>query len=135
MNKFYIVALFSLLCLPISAFAAGCPETSIHEAAKANRNAYIKELYDTAIQNPEDTRSQSACLSSIESIGDIFSFGVSLPSVDELIGQICAQVDSILQEQINGAINLATTTVQEASSFEVVANPQDMVSDLINSLK
>jgi len=105
--------LFLLLAVPC--FAASCDDTqSMANAAMRERNAYARETINTTMPDPEDGRGMFAgCLNSINSIGNRFTLGLSLPSMDQIIAAMCRQVDSKIQEKMNEALNEARSTVNQ----------------------
>jgi hypothetical protein len=104
-----------LLFLAAPCFAASCNDTqSAANAAMRERNAYARETINTTMPDPEDGRSAFAgCLNSISSIGNIFTLGISFPSLDQLIEGMCRQIDSKIQEKMNEVLNEARSTVNQ----------------------
>lgn len=135
MFKFFIMVAFSFLLVNSAYASTNCPETSVHEAVKKSRNEYMKDVYNDAILDPEETRKLSDCLSGIEAMGDIFSMGVSLPSVDSIFDKLCGKMDSELQKTINNTMDKVTTPLEANPVFDVVGNPDYMVNNIINNLK
>ncbi len=138
--------LFIVLCLASCFFqcdeaqaAAGCPEDSVVEQAKKKHADFITDMYDTAVGQPSDSRERAACLGSIENLGDIFSMGVSLPSLDSVMEQVCSKADSMLQSAINNArdkiTNLKDEVIDNNPVFSVVMSPDKVVSDLLGNLR
>jgi hypothetical protein len=112
MKLFFLTLVFTLMALP--AFAA-CADTQ-NAAAKAvrERNALVKGSINVTMPDPEDVRGPlSDCLNSIHGIGDVFSLGVSFPSMEQIIAGMCRQVDSMIQEKINDVLSEAHSTVNE----------------------
>ncbi len=138
MKKILLMFLLSL-CLQTKAFAGKCPEDSIVEEAKKAHADFITEIYDVAVGSPSDSRNLSACLGSIEELGNIFSMGVSLPSFDDVLDKVCDEADSYLQNSINEAKNklneMKDEVLEQNPTFSVVLSPDKVVNDLLGRLK
>ncbi len=113
--KKIILCLFALLFLQNQALAGNCPEDSVVEEIKKAQTDFITEIYDTAVGNPSDSREFANCLSSIEDIGDIFSMGISLPSMDDILDKVCDELD----HQLKNAINEAKDKVKELLTHQI----------------
>ena len=107
--------LLSLMLLFVAApcLAAPCGDTqNAATTAIKERNARVKETHNTTMPDPEEDRGPlSNCLGSIASIGDAFSLGVSIPSMDSIINGMCRQVDSMIQSKMNEVLSEARSSV------------------------
>ncbi|SCM69899.1 hypothetical protein [Desulfovibrio sp. 86] len=102
-----------LVLTSVPCFAASCSDTqnAATEAIK-ERNARVKDTHNTTMPDPEEDRGPlSNCLGSIASIGDAFSLGVSIPSMDSIINGMCRQVDSLIQSKMNEVLSEARSSV------------------------
>ena len=129
-----------MLLLAVPCFAAPCDDTqSMANAAMKERNAFAKGAINTTMPDPEDLRSAFAgCLNSISSIGSVFTLGISLPSMDQIIAGMCRQVDSMIQEKINDVLNEARSTVNEIgrnNPFQVSAGGHNIGVSISGKLK
>jgi len=104
-----------LLLLATPCFAAPCDDTqSMANAAMRDRNAYAKGAINTTMPDPEAGRGAfSNCLNSIGTIGNIFTLGISFPSMDQIIAGMCRQVDSMIQDKINDVLGDVRSSVNE----------------------
>ena len=103
-----LLTLFATPC-----FAGSCQDTQeAVSAAILERSGRVTDSHNVLLPDPEAERgSLSNCLSTINNIGDAFSLGVSLPSMDQIVAGLCSQVDSMIQQKINEAHNKVLTTV------------------------
>lgn len=103
----YIVALFLLFAFAVPCAAGSCQD--IQESANAaiqSRNNRVSESHNTAMPDPENEREGlSQCLGTINALGDPFNLGVSLPDFEQIVGGLCSQVDSFIQQKINEVHN------------------------------
>ena len=75
---------------------------------------------------------------SINGIGDAFSLGVTLPSMDQIVAGICSQVDSYIHQKINDAHNQVLNTVNGLGGnnpFKVYGTSGDYILHLKGKLK
>ena len=80
----------------------------------------------------------SGCLGSVNAIGDAFSLGVTLPSMDQIVAGMCSQVDSFIQQKINDAHNQVLTTVNGIGGynpFKVYGTGGDYVVKITGKLQ
>jgi hypothetical protein len=105
--------LFLLMATPC--FASPCDDMqSAAIMAMRDRNTFAKNAINTTMPDPEAVRGAfSSCLNSISNIGAVFSFGVSIPSLDQIIASMCRQVDSMIQSKVNDVMNEARSTANE----------------------
>lgn len=103
----YIVALFLLFASAVPCAAGSCQD--IQESANAaiqSRNNRVSESHNTTMPDPESEREGlSQCLGTINALGDPFNLGVSLPDFEQIVGGLCSQVDSFIQQKINEVHN------------------------------
>lgn len=68
------------------------------------RNERVSDTHDVLMPDPETERDAlSGCLGSVNAIGDVFSLGVTLPSMDQIVAGMCSQVNSYINRKINEA--------------------------------
>ena len=86
---------------------AACPDAqSAASAAMRERNSRVLETLNTTTPDPEETRDAlSTCLGSVLALGDAFSLGVTLPSMDDILNGMCRQVEGLLQSKLNEALS------------------------------
>ena len=129
-----------LVLTSVPCFAASCSDTqnAATEAIK-ERNARVKDTHNTTMPDPEEDRGPlSNCLGSIASIGDAFSLGVSIPSMDSIINGMCRQVDSMIQSKMNEVLSEArssVTAIGKNNPFQVSGSGSDVAGSLIRKLK
>ena len=103
------------------------------------RNGRVSKTHDVLMPDPETERDAlSVCLGSINGIGDAFSLGVSLPSMDQIVAGICSQVDSYIHQKINDAHNQVLNTVNGLGGnnpFKVYGTSGDYILHLKGKLK
>ena len=134
--------LLSLMLLFVAApcLAAPCGDTqNAATTAIKERNARVKETHNTTMPDPEEDRGPLAgCLGSIASIGDAFSLGVSIPSMDSIINGMCKQVDSMIQSKMDEVLSEARSTINgigQNNPFQVSGSGSDVAGSLIRKLK
>ena len=134
--------LLSLMLLFVAApcLAAPCGDTqNAATTAIKERNARVKETHNTTMPDPEEDRGPlSNCLGSIASIGDAFSLGVSIPSMDSIINGMCRQVDSMIQSKMNEVLSEARSSIAQIgrnNPFQVSGSGSDVAGSLIRKLK
>ena len=121
-------------------FAGSCSDTqNAASAAIKERNTRVKETHNTTMPDPEEDRGPlSNCLGSIASIGDAFSLGVSIPSMDSIVNGMCRQVDSMIQSKMNEVLSEARSSVAAIgrnNPFQVSGSGSDVTGSLIRKLK
>lgn len=104
-----------LLCMILAApcFAGSCQDMrDAVGGAMRERNGRVSNTHDVLMPDPETERDAlSGCLGSVNAIGDAFSLGVTLPSMDQIVEGMCSQVDSLIQQKINDAHNQVLNAV------------------------
>ena len=121
-------------------FAGSCGDTqSAASNAIKERNSAVRESHNTTMPDPEEDRGPLAgCLGSIASIGDAFSLGVTIPSMDSIINGMCRQVDSMIQSKMNEVLSEArssVTAIGKNNPFQVSGSGSDVAGSLIRKLK
>ncbi len=93
----------------------GCPDVHNSVAtALEERNANTTSTFNTAMPDPEESRDALAgCLGNISSLGDAFSLGVSIPSMDSIVNNLCSSVNSMLQAKINSVHNQVINNIND----------------------
>lgn len=107
--------------------------------ALEERNTNTTSTFNTAMPDPEEGRDALAgCLGSISTIGDAFTLGVSLPSMDSIISSICGSVDSYIQAKINSVHNQVVNNINsigDNNPFKVYGTGGDYVVKLKGKLQ
>jgi hypothetical protein len=137
--KVLLVTFLLMLCAS-PCFAGSCPDAqNAANAAIQSRNAKVAEGYNTTMPDPEDTRGPFAdCLSSIGSLGDAFNLGIAFPSMDQVVGSMCRQVDSLIQSKIQDVLSKAKSSVPDIGGynpFQVGGSASSISSAIIGKLK
>lgn len=138
MRIFFVMLFLVLSAVPV--FAGSCSDTqSAASTAIKERNAAVKEIHNTAMPDPEEDRGAlSSCLGSVASIGDAFSLGVSLPSMEQIISGMCNRVDSEIQSKINEALSETRSSIGgigQNNPFQVSGSSSGIVSGIIGKIK
>ena len=137
--KILCVTLILVLCA-VPSFAGSCSDTqSAASTAIKERNAVVKEIHNTTMPDPEDDRGAlSSCLDSVANLGDAFSLGVSLPSMDQIISGMCNRVNSEIQSKMNEALSETRSSVGgigQNNPFQVSGSSSGIVSGIIGKIK
>ena len=122
------------------ALAGSCSDTqSAASNAIKERNSAVRESHNTTMPDPEEDRGAlSSCLDSVASIGDAFSMGVSLPSMDQIISGMCNRVNSEIQSKMNEALSEARSSIGgigQNNPFQVSGSSSGIVSGIIGKIK
>lgn len=136
-----VLTLSFLLLMTTPSFAENiCPD--VQEAVSTaidERNESTTNIHNSAMEDPEESRADTAsCLGNISAIGDAFSLGVSIPSMDNIIGEMCNQVNSMIQSKINDVHNQVVNSVNEMGGknlFKVYGTGGDYVVNLKGKLQ
>lgn len=128
-----------LLALATPCMAGGCQDTqdAVTQAINA-RNGKVNSTHNTLVPDPEEDREAFlASLGSINALGDAFNLGVSFPSMDQILGNVCKSLDSMMQQKINQAQNQLLNSVPEIGGFNPlkVTSNTDFVRPLVGKLK
>ena len=134
--------LMFLLCMVLAApcFAGSCQDMQdAVSGAMRERNGRVSNTHDVLMPDPETERDAlSGCLGSVNAIGDAFSLGVTLPSMDQIVAGLCSQVDSFVQQKINDAHNQVLNTVNGIGGynpFKVYGTGGDYVVKITGKLQ
>lgn len=113
--RIFFTAIMLLAVFATPCFAGSCQDTQeAVSAAILERSGRVSDSHNVLLPDPESERGPiSNCLSVINHIGDGFTLGVSLPSMDQIIAGLCNQVDSMIQQKINEAHNQVLSTVNQ----------------------
>ena len=130
----------SLVLCAAPSFAGSCSDTqSAASNAIKERNSAVRESHNTTMPDPEEDRGAlSSCLDSVASIGDAFSMGVSLPSMDQIISGMCNRVNSEIQSKMNEALSEARSSIGgigQNNPFQVSGSSSGIVSGIIGKIK
>ena len=130
----------SLVLCAAPSFAGSCSDTqSAASNAIKERNSAVRESHNTTMPAPEEDRGAlSSCLDSVSSIGDAFSLGVSLPSMDQIISGMCNRVNSEIQSKMNEALSEARSSIGgigQNNPFQVSGSSSGIVSGIIGKIK
>ena len=131
---------FMLMLVAAPCLASPCDDTqTAATGAIKERNARVKETHNTTMPDPEEDRGPlSNCLGSIASIGDAFSLGVTIPSMDSIVNGMCRQVDSMIQTKMNEVLSEARSSIAAIgrnNPFQVSGSGSDVAGSLIRKLK
>ena len=135
---FFVILLLTAFVTPC--FAGSCQDTQeAVSAAILERNGRMTEGYNILLPDPESERGPlSNCLSVINHIGDGFSLGVTLPSLDQIIAGMCNQVNSMIQQKINESLNKIHNTVSDIGKnnpFKVYGTGGDYVIKMTGKIQ
>ena len=138
--KTLLLAFILLTAFAPSCFAGSCSDTQgAVNVAIQERNGRVKGSYNVMMPDPEETRGPlSDCLGSIGNIGDIFSLGVSFPSMDQIIASMCRQVDSMIQSKMNDVLSEAKSSIPDIGSynpFQVSGSASAISSAVMKKIK
>ena len=130
----------SLVLCAAPSFAGSCSDTqSAASNAIKERNSAVRESHNTTMPDPEEDRGAlSSCLDSVSSIGDAFSLGVSLPSMDQIISGMCNRVNSEIQSKMNEALSEARSSIGgigQNNPFQVSGSSSGIVIGIIGKIK
>ena len=130
----------SLVLCAAPSFAGSCSDTqSAASNAIKERNSAVRESHNTTMPDPEEDRGAlSSCLDSVSSIGDAFSLGVSLPSMDQIISGMCNRVNSEIQSKMNEALSEARSSIGgigQNNPFQVSGSSSGIVGGIIGKIK
>lgn len=136
----YIVTFLLCMALAAPCFAASCQDMrDAVGGAIRERNGRVSDSHDILMPDPETERDAlSGCLGSVNAIGDAFSLGVTLPSMDQIVAGLCSQVDSFIQQKINDAHNQVLNTVNGIGGynpFKVYGTGGDYVVKITGKLQ
>ena len=135
------IAMF-LLCMVLAApcFAGSCQD--MQEAVSGaiqERNNRVSDSHDILMPDPETERDAlSGCLGTVNAIGDAFSLGVTLPSMDQIVAGMCSQVNSYINRKINEAhnqVNNAVNGMGGNNPFKVYGTGGDYIVKITGKLK
>ena len=136
----YIVMFLLCMTLATPCLASSCQDMQdAVGGAIQERNGTVSDTHDTLMPDPETERGAlSGCLGSVNSLGNSFSLGVTLPGMDQIVAGICNQVDSYIRQKINDAHNQVLNTVNDLGSnnpFKVYGTSGDYLVRLKGKLK
>ncbi|MDR2051672.1 MAG: hypothetical protein LBQ63_07885 [Deltaproteobacteria bacterium] len=137
--KTLILAVLLTICAA-PALVGSCGDTqNAANAAMKERNAQVKDSHNVMMPDPEEDRGPlSDCLGSIGSIGDIFSLGVSFPSMDQIVAGMCKQVDSLIQNKMDEVLSEVKSSIPDIGGnnpFQVSGSGKDLAISLTGKLK
>jgi len=138
--KYFLSLAILLTFFATPCFAGSCQDTQeAVEAAIRERSGRVTDSHNVLLPDPESERGPlSNCLSVINHIGDGFSLGVSLPSMDQIIAGMCNQVDSLIQQKINEAHNMVLNSIPNIGGnnpFKVYGTGGDYVIKMKGKIK
>lgn len=138
--KSLILCALCFLLLASPCHAASCADTqNAANAAVKERNEKAKGAINTTMPDPEETRGPfSNCLDSIHSIGNVFTLGISFPSMDQVIAGMCNQVDSMIQDKMYEVMSEVRSTVNKIGDnnpFQVSGSGISIGKDIGRILK
>ena len=109
----YMVTFLLCMALAVPCYAGSCQDMrDAVGGAMRERNGRVSDTHDVLMPDPETEREAlSGCLGSVNAIGNAFSLGVTLPSMDQIVAGMCKQVDSYINQKINDAHNQVLNTI------------------------
>jgi hypothetical protein len=130
-----IITLFAAPC-----YAGSCADTQdAANKAMRERNEQVKESHNTTMPDPEETRGPLAdCLGSVGSLGDAFTLGVSIPSMDQIVESMCGQVDSMIQDKMQEVLSEVKSSIPDIGQynpFQVGGSASGISQSIIGKLK
>ena len=136
----YLVTFLLCMVLATPCFAGSCEDMrDAVGGAIQERNGRVSDTHDVLMPDPETDRDAlSGCLGSVNAIGDAFSLGVTLPSMDQIVAGMCKQVDSYIHQKINDAHNQVLNTVNGLGGknpFKVHGTSGDYVVKIKEKIK
>lgn len=136
----YIVTFLLCMALAVPCYAGSCQDMrDAVGGAIQERNGRVSNTHDVLMPDPETERDAlSGCLGSVNAIGNAFSLGVSLPSMDQIVAGMCSQVDSFIQQKINDAHNQVLNAVNDLGGnnpFKVYGTGGDYVVKITGKLQ
>ena len=138
MKWFFLILLCVAYVTP--SFAASCQDMQdAVSRAVQERNGRVTDSHNVLLPDPESERDAlSGCLGSVNAIGDAFSLGVTLPSMDQIVAGMCSQVDYLIQQKINDTHNQVLNTVNglgDYNPFKVYGTSGDYIVKITGKLK
>jgi hypothetical protein len=138
--KSLILCTFCFLMLATPCYAGSCVDTqNAATAAVKARNERAGGAINTTMPDPEDTRGPfSNCLDSIHSIGNVFTLGISFPSMDQIVGSLCNQVDSMIQDKMYEVLSEVRSSVNEIGDnnpFQVSGSGVSISKNIVGKLR
>lgn len=138
--RWIFLFLLCAACATTPSFAASCQDMQdAVSRAVQERNGHVSDSHNVLLPDPESERDAlSGCLGSVNAIGDAFSLGVTLPSMDQIVAGMCSQVDSLIQQKINDTHNQVLNTVNGLGSynpFKVYGTSGDYIVKVTGKLK
>ena len=129
-----------LLALAEPCFAGSCQDMQdAVGGAIQERNGRVSDTHDVLMPDPETERDAlSGCLGSVNAIGDVFSLGVTLPSMDQIVAGMCSQVNSYINRKINEAhtqVNNSVNGMGGNNPFKVYGTGGEYVVRITGKLK
>lgn len=139
-KKVFIIFVFFFFVSTSFASEPCADVKSVADAAIKERNSHVKENYNAIISDPDENRdSLLNCLGSINSIGDMFSMGVTIPNLDSLLDKACNSAEYAIQSKINESMALleqnATENLGGVNPFSVNIDGDILVDDLIRNIQ
>lgn len=136
----YIVTFLLCMALAEPCFAGSCQDMQdAVGGAIQERNERVSDTHDVLMPDPETERDAlSGCLGSVNAIGDVFSLGVTLPSMDQIVAGMCSQVNSYINRKINEAhtqVNNSVNGMGGNNPFKVYGTGGEYVVKITGKLK
>lgn len=131
-----------LLCPGMGHAAPSCcgDVAAAAEAAAKARNDNAWDALDRNIPAPEEGRDGViGCLDVLGGLADAFSMGVVIPGLEEIIGTMCAEANSYINQKIRKGMREVEHRIQKefgsSAPFQVNANPGDLAGSLTGRLR
>ena len=136
-----LLLLTACLMLPSTCLAASCEDIECAAKAAAQaRHAHTQSVLNTVIPAPEEQRSSlSSCLDALNSIGDSYAMGVSVPSMDQVFESICRECNSYIDSKIQSVTASIENEIEgvlgTSHPFQVGMSASDISHALTRKLK
>lgn len=136
----YIAMFLLCMVLAVPCFAGSCQDTrDVVGDAIQERNGRVSDTHDILMPDPETERDAlSGCLGSVNAIGDAFSLGVTLPSMEQIVAGMCSKVNSYINQKINevhNQVNNAVNGMGGNNPFKVYGTGGDYVVKITGKLQ
>ena len=140
MKKLLPLCIVLLISCSSPCLAGSCEDSkNAANTAIKERNERVKDSHNVMMPDPEETRGPlSDCLGSISNIGDAFTLGISIPSMDQIVESMCRQVDSMIQDKMNDVLSELKSSIPDIGGnnpFQVSGSASSISSSVMNKIK
>lgn len=114
-----ICGLMIVLLTASPCMAVGCQDTQdAAQTAMKNRNSRANDTVNMLIPDPEEERGWLFdILASVNIFGDGFTLGVTLPSLNQIMGQVCNKAEHAIQDKIREVQRQAISSVPSIGGY------------------